>query len=308
MDKQLILHHYPASPFSEKVRVALGLKGMAYQSVRVPAVMPKPDVVALTGGYRRTPLLQMGNHVYCDTALIVQVLERLTPTPSLFKHPAAEIVAQWADHELFDVAVSLISRPTKLDTIVELMKSEELQKFQADRAAMREDAKRFLPRYSTARAQLPIHLGRIEAMLADDDFTFGEEPSVADLSIYHCLWFLQMLVPDLLPDSGPIPGWMERMAGFGHGSPSPLSSDEALEICRTAAKSEAAIPAVTLQAGPEVGDKVTVRADDWGRDIVEGTLVASGLDEIAISREDPRAGVVVVHFPRLGYELQKQRA
>ena len=29
-------------------------------SVHIPSVLPKPDVVALTGGYRRTPFLQLG--------------------------------------------------------------------------------------------------------------------------------------------------------------------------------------------------------------------------------------------------------
>ncbi|HCE29343.1 MAG TPA: glutathione S-transferase, partial [Comamonadaceae bacterium] len=65
----LILHHYPASPFAEKVRCVLGFKNLAWKSVIIPSVMPKPDVVALTGGYRRTPLLQIGADIYCDTAL-----------------------------------------------------------------------------------------------------------------------------------------------------------------------------------------------------------------------------------------------
>ncbi len=52
---ELILHHYANSPFSEKVRLVLGLKGLSWRSVTVPVMMPKPDVLALTGGYRRTP-------------------------------------------------------------------------------------------------------------------------------------------------------------------------------------------------------------------------------------------------------------
>ena len=70
----LILHHYPMSPFSEKVRLILGHKQLAWKSVLIPSVMPKPDVVALTGGYRRTPFLQIGADIYCDTALIARRL------------------------------------------------------------------------------------------------------------------------------------------------------------------------------------------------------------------------------------------
>ena len=73
----LILHHYTMSPFAEKIRLILGAKGLAWRSVHIPPVMPKPDVVALTGGYRRTPLLQIGADVYCDTALIARRIEAL---------------------------------------------------------------------------------------------------------------------------------------------------------------------------------------------------------------------------------------
>ena len=75
MTTELILHHYPSSPFAEKVRLVLGFKQLPWKSVIIPSVMPKPDVVALTGGYRRTPVLQIGADIYCDTSLICEVLE-----------------------------------------------------------------------------------------------------------------------------------------------------------------------------------------------------------------------------------------
>ena len=40
----LILHHFPASPFSEKIRLVLGFKGVPWKSVIVPMMLPKPDV------------------------------------------------------------------------------------------------------------------------------------------------------------------------------------------------------------------------------------------------------------------------
>lgn len=75
----IILHQYATSPFSEKVRLLLGAKGLAWHAVEIPAILPKPDLLALTGGYRRTPVLQVGADIYCDTALICEVLDALAP-------------------------------------------------------------------------------------------------------------------------------------------------------------------------------------------------------------------------------------
>lgn len=84
----LILHHFAHSPFSEKVRLVLGWKKLSWRSVKVPVMLPKPDVVALTGGYRRTPFLQIGADVYCDSALMCRVIDEVAPAPPLYP-PAA---------------------------------------------------------------------------------------------------------------------------------------------------------------------------------------------------------------------------
>ena len=83
----LILHHYLTSPFSEKVRLILGAKKLPWKSVFIPPIMPKPDVEVLTGGYRKTPFLQIGADIYCDSALIADVLEHLRPEPTLYPEP-----------------------------------------------------------------------------------------------------------------------------------------------------------------------------------------------------------------------------
>ena len=80
----IILHHYEESPFAEKIRLILGFKRLSYRSVLVPMMLPKPDVIALTGGYRRAPMMQIGSDIYCDTALIAEVLERIQPEPPLY--------------------------------------------------------------------------------------------------------------------------------------------------------------------------------------------------------------------------------
>src|SRR5271168_2107467 len=100
----IILHHFEQSPFSEKVRVVFGLKNIAWSSVVISRIMPRPDLTPLTGGYRRTPVLQIGADIYCDTRLILRQLERLQPQPSLFPPgytAIADALAYWAENQLF---------------------------------------------------------------------------------------------------------------------------------------------------------------------------------------------------------------
>ena len=135
----IILHHYPTSPFAEKIRCVLGFKQLAWKSVIIPAIMPKPDVVALTGGYRKTPILQIGSDVYCDTALICDVLEHLQPTPTLY--PAAHkgmarVLAQWADTTLFWAAMGYNLQPKGAAAMFEGAPPEAAKAFGTDRAAM----------------------------------------------------------------------------------------------------------------------------------------------------------------------------
>ena len=87
----IILHHFDRSPFSEKIRVVFGHKGLSWRSVRIPPIMPKPDLMPLTGGYRRTPVMQIGADVFCDTQIIIREIERRFPSPTLFPPGAAGV-------------------------------------------------------------------------------------------------------------------------------------------------------------------------------------------------------------------------
>ncbi|MEO1334102.1 MAG: glutathione S-transferase N-terminal domain-containing protein, partial [Myxococcota bacterium] len=65
--QSIILHQFERSPYSEKIRLALRIKNLDWVGVDVPVILPKPDLMPLTGGYRRTPVLQVGADIYCDT-------------------------------------------------------------------------------------------------------------------------------------------------------------------------------------------------------------------------------------------------
>ena len=306
---ELILHHYPMSPFAEKARLMLGYKKLPWRSVIIPPVMPKPDVVALTGGYRKTPVLQVGADVYCDTALIARVLEARQPSPTLYPAgaPLAVPLAQWADSMLFAVAVSWAMQPAGAAAIMGTQPPEVLKAFAADRAAMRAHAPR--PSLADATAQLKQHLAAIAAQLRQGGpWLFGAEPSIADFSVGHCLWFIRLAKPvaHLLDDYPPIGAWLERLFAIGHHVSSEMSSGEALAV---AAGAGAHAPtAVEPGLGFEAGQAVTVAATDYGVDPVAGTLVGLNPLESVLRRSDPRAGMLHVHFPRCGFQIRADKA
>ena len=68
--KDIIFHNYSQSPVAEKVRVGFGIKQLKWYSVEIPRLPPKPMLTKLTGGYRRTPVMQIGADIYCDSLCI----------------------------------------------------------------------------------------------------------------------------------------------------------------------------------------------------------------------------------------------
>lgn len=305
----IILHHYPTSPFSEKIRLVLGYKQLAWKSVIIPSVSPKPDVLALTGGYRKTPFIQIGSDVYCDSALICDVLDHFQPTPTLYpaQHMGlARVVAQWADTTLFWASMAYNLQPKGAAAMFEGAPPEVAKAFGADRAAMAVGMTRL--RGPDATAAYKSYLRRIANMLEGQDFLLGNVPCVADFAAYHPLWFSRKRVPVMAGILDATPGvliWMDRMAAFGHGEMEKFSAAQAIAAC-AASTGAVALQDTTFQDehGIPLGSHVTVAAESFGPEATEGELMAATRSRYTLRRSDDRAGTVYVHFPRVGYVLK----
>jgi len=301
----IILHQYPLSPFSEKVRLALGLKGLSYHSVTIPVWMPKPDLLPLTGGYRRAPVMQVGSDVYCDTLLILRAIERMHPEPSFYPGGSAGLasaVGWWAEKFTFMPAVCLVTSLIG-DRLPKELIEERKPFFGVD---LSKEAT--LPEQPLNRQRLHAHMAWLGQMLVDGRrFLLGDAPSAADLAAYHPIWFVLKntgAAGDAMLPMAPLRDWYGRVAAIGHGNPAEMSGADALAAART---SEPAAPGFESAAddpsGCKAGDSVTVTPDDSGRDPVAGELVACSTDEVVIRRADPLVGNIQVHFPRAGFEL-----
>jgi len=303
---ELILHHFDLSPFSEKLRLVMGFKGLAWRSVKVPLLMPKPDVVALTGGYRRTPLLQIGADIYCDTALAARVIDRHAPSPPLYRvdQPLAEVFAQWADSSLFWCAAAWSFQPTGAAALFD-NDMAAAKAFGLDRAALTEGYRR--PGFFDGVAELGTQLAALEGQLrGGSPFLFGAAPGIADFAVAHPLWFIRRsTLTQILAPHVAVNAWLDRMLAFGHGRPTPMDSGDAVAIAAAATPA----PAVGVAPGQgfEAGMPVTIAATDYGTDPVAGVLVGLSPEQATIARDDPRAGRVHVHFPRHGFQIRKDK-
>ncbi len=299
----LIFHHYPNSPFSEKVRVAFGLKQLAWRSVEIPNIMPKPDLMPLTGGYRKTPVLQVGADIYCDTQLIMLEIERRTPEPHLLplgQEGEARALAMWIDRNIFWAAVGVV-----MGAIGDRL-PEAFQKDRSEFSGRSFDPARLKAAQPFAREQTYAQLLLAEEMLRDGrPFLLGAVASLADCALYNPVWFLQVRMgqgtaPSPLDRLPRIVEWSQRMKALGNGKPAPMTGAEALDVAKAATPGAAKVDDKD-PSGLKAGQKVSVTPDDTGKVPVTGELVGLSADRVSIKRSDERVGDVVVHFPRAGF-------
>ena len=303
----VILHHYYGSNYAEKARLMLGLKRLHWKSVIIPDVMPKPDLVPLTGGYSKTPVLQIGADIYCDSRRIGDELEARFPSPTLFPYGRgiADVLAHFFDNNMTTAGGRyLMGRSHR----------RWRPEFHEDRARMwgvpvdLERMERSATRY---RQQLIAHLDFITSMLSDGrPYLQGTEIGMSDIAGYHILWFLETGGPeatDVLGNFPAVRAWLDRVGKIGHGSKSDIAGQDAIDIARDC--TAASTPDVSQgdDEGMKLGDTVSVRPEigATGREPTIGRLHILTRQHVAIRHSNDRVGDVVVHFPRMGYVVAK---
>ena len=302
----IILHQYDVSPFSEKVRVCLGIKGLIWHACEQPTIMPKPELIPLTGGYRRIPVMQIGADIYCDSQIIIRELERRFPNPSLYVGGDQGLswgVGFWTDRALFQAAVAVIFGSAG-DFVDEAFKKdrEALSGRPFDTEAM----KAAVP---MMKEQLRAQLQWLDAQLADDrPYLMGTDPGMMDANAFYNLAFLRWISPEaegVIGEFTHLGKWEARVKEIGHGTRHEIGREEALDIAKAATTIVEPTADPGEPNGLKPGDQVHVFADDYGRDPVAGELVSSSAQHIAIKRSDERVGEVVVHFPRAGFLVNR---
>ncbi|MCB1811903.1 MAG: glutathione S-transferase family protein [Candidatus Competibacteraceae bacterium] len=301
-----ILHHYPPSPVSEKIRTALGLKQLSWQSVEQNRLPDRPELFAMTGGYRRIPVLQIGADIYCDTQCILRELERRAPEPTLFPNDSNGMpyaVSRWTDGPLFEAAVRVAFAPA-LDSLPPALVADRTRLYLGPDGDMAKEALD-LPH---TLAQLRAQLGWLDERLATGrPYLLGGQPGMPDLLAWYVVWFVRgryAEAEDFFAEFPALNAWAERMQAIGHGTPTEMTPQQALAVAKNAE------PQTPEQADPrdpqglKPGMQVTVGPlTDSGEQPVAGIVRAVNRNTIALAREHELCGAVVVHFPRVGYRV-----
>lgn len=297
----LILHQYDTSPFSEKVRKVLAHKKLAWRAVEQPTIMPKPQLVPLTGGYRRIPVLQIGADIYCDSQLIVRVLEKMQPQPTIYpggSEGVCHTMSLWADRMFFFTTTVIL---------FDLIGAHVPQAFIDDRTKLMGGRGNFgdLPKQAPfARSQCRAFADMLSAQLGDGrPYLLGREFSLADAACYHPVWFLRSVpgASAIFDEFPRINDWADRLREMGQGARQDMDPAEALKIALESKPQaqRAADPLDTVQPGA----KVAIVPDDYGPEEVTGEVIFATTHEIAIRRHDPEVGELAIHFPRAGFRI-----
>jgi hypothetical protein len=215
-------------------------------------------------------------------------------------------LAQWADQHLFSVAVALAFSPAGFKAFRQHTPEKFVGDFVNDRAKMREGGSGLSMGADTALQLMPIYLRQIEQQLKDiGPYICGTQISIADFSIYHCLWFINNNagVRGLLEGYQQLNQWFESMKTIGHGSQTSIDAITAINIARSAQKVLFSKEDFLVVNGFSFGERVEIVPTDYGITAVTGELVVSKIDEVVIKRIDEKAGEVYVHFPRFGYKM-----
>ncbi|MEL6646675.1 MAG: glutathione S-transferase [Pseudomonadota bacterium] len=305
---QIILHNYPQSPVAEKARIAFGIKGLAWHSVEIPRLAPKPMLTKLTGGYRRTPVMQIGADIYCDSGLIIDELEWRFPSPTFYPTRDAGLVkllSRWTDGQMFDQAVKIV-----LGSAGDALPSD----FAQDRGRLylgpnwAEGLKAAGDAIPHLAAQMRGPLSWINDQLSDGRaFLLGDAPGAIDAQMYHIIWFLRGRWKQggaFLAEFADLERWESNVGDIGHGKATEMSPMDAIKAAKEAevASEEQSDPADPQGFLP--GMQVMVSPDlDGGEQPVTGRIRSALANRVSLIREDPDLGQVCVHFPRVGYRV-----
>jgi glutathione S-transferase len=304
-------HWYPQSPFAQKIVAILNYKKLDYKLVQISMMEPRPLRRPLDANYPKTPILQIGNQVFCDTKAIIAELESRYPEPSLYpplKHSGqSSKTLAFGMTNLLDTSI-FAAVPTQFNLDVIPLALLE------DRAKMKGNGKFDVAKTKALqpylKLELQAQLDRLTAGLVRGQWILDTEtPSDSDFSLFMITFFLNMVINDAwTKEHYPLlVEHFERMVVLtlpDRADTMPqISAEDALQIAKVqqAPHSVSTSLSPSAQGIARIGQKVSVTPLDMGKTPAVGELAALTSDRVVLRINDDRTGDVYVHFPLTAY-------
>ena len=301
----LILHQYDISPFSQKAQKMMGLKELSWQSVEMPMIAPKPDVEALTGGYRGTPVLQIGRDVFIDNWMIARALDEFDASgPAINAQGGLREAALYAWGERLFTPL--------LQAALAAYQSEWDADFLADRKRVFPDVDFETLDVSDPdrRSQVRAYLGTVEAQLGlDQDFLGGAQADSCDIHVWGMVWMIHSALPALMPIVETFPrltDWYERVSALGTGDREDVKIDVAWQSLKDGPARPLPDTPDQEPLAPWVGEVVDIAAGSADRGSASGRLLAVDHEQVVLGVEPISGEAAQVWFPRFGYHLRQR--
>lgn len=303
--RTLILHQYDTSPFSQKAQKMMGLKELSWQSVEMPMIAPKPDVEALTGGYRGTPVLQIGRDVFIDNWMIARALDEFDASgPAINAQGGLREAALYAWGERLFTPL--------LHAALAAYQSEWDADFLADRKRVFPDVDFDTLDVSDPdrRSQVRAYLGTVEAQLGlDQDFLGGAQADSCDIHVWGMVWMIHSALPALMPIVETFPrltDWYERVSALGSGDREDVKIDVAWQSLKDGPARPLPDTPDQEPLAPWVGEVVDIAAGSADRGSASGRLLAVDHEQVVLGVEPISGEAAQVWFPRFGYHLRQR--
>lgn len=218
----LELYQFETSHYSEKVRLILDYKGLAYRKVEVTPGIGQIDVYRMSG-QRLVPVLKDGNEVIADSTAIAEYLEKTYPDkPIIPENPKQRglclMMEQWADESIglnartcllnalgqdqsFRTAVLPSGTPDFLKMLVGSVPGE-LFGFLSYGVGMGPDT------VKAAQAAIKRDLASLCFILMEQPYLLGDRPTLADFTVAGLTMYLKfpsgayLDIPDALKGKG----------------------------------------------------------------------------------------------------------
>jgi len=193
----LELYQFELSQYSEKVRLILDYKGLAYRKIEVTPGIGQLDLFRMTG-QRQVPVLKDGSKYIADSTEIAKYLDRQYPDRPLIPQDPKQrglclLIEEWADESIgikgrkalfaaisqdqsFRKALLPSSTPDVLRTLVGAVPTDALKVLGLGVGYTPDVVK-------SAEADLKQDLEALCLLLADSPYLVGDQPTLADFAV-----------------------------------------------------------------------------------------------------------------------------